>query len=646
MLTAKDLRQKYLDFFKSKGHAIIPSAPLVPENDPTVLFTTAGMHPLVPYLMGERHPLGKRLVDAQKCIRTGDIDDVGDNRHLTFFEMLGNWSLGDYFKKEAIEWSFEFLTDKKWLGLDPKRICVTVFAGDEKLGADRDDESIEIWKKQFEKAGLSNGVCELDQKAKEDSRIFLLGSEDNFWGPAGKTGPCGPCSEMFYDVRPAEGKLVGTHDEMVKSFRLMEIWNDVFMEFNKKEDGSFEKMAQQNVDTGMGLERTITVLSGKDNVFDTDLFEKIFHEIALLMPQKMEPNIPFSEEIRPRQQWYASLSEEKKRSARIIADHIKASVFIIADGVEPSNTERGYVLRRLIRRAIRQAHLLGIKSNFTAKIAKVVQEMYGQFYPEVMQERVLSELKKEEEKFRRTLESGIARFGKLLENKEGNFWIKGDRIAPIYPNDDIVDTIFDLYQTYGFPLELVFEELKNKSINIDEVKLKDKFDDRLKKHQDLSRTASAGMFKGGLSDTKEKTTELHTVAHLMLAGLRKVLGENVHQKGSNINGERIRFDFSHPDKMTDEQKKAVEDFVNEAIESKTEVTLEEMTPEEAKNVGAEGEFGHKYGDRVKVYSIGNYSKEICGGPHIKNTAEIKGKFRIQKEESSSAGVRRIKAVVE
>jgi alanyl-tRNA synthetase len=622
MLTAKELRQKYLDFFKSKAHAIIPSAPLVPENDPTVLFTTAGMHPLVPYLMGEKHPLGKRLVDAQKCIRTGDIDDVGDNRHLTFFEMLGNWSLGDYFKKEAIKWSFEFLTDKKWLGLDPQRICVTVFAGDEKLGADRDDESIEIWKKQFEKAGLSNGVCELDQKAKEDSRIFLLGSEDNFWGPAGKTGPCGPCSEMFYDVRPTEGKLVGTHDEMVKSFRLMEIWNDVFMEFNKKEDGSFEKMAQQNVDTGMGLERTITVLSGKDNVFDTDLFEKIFHEIALLMPQKMEPNIPFSEEIRPHQQWYASLSEEKKRSARIIADHIKASVFIIADGVEPSNTERGYVLRRLIRRAIRQAHLLGIKNNFTANIAKVVQEMYGKFYPEVMQERVLGELKKEEEKFRNTLENGLREFEKHTE-------LDG-KIA------------FDLYQTYGFPIELTKELAKEKGLLVNE----DEFNEELKKHQDLSRTASAGMFKGGLADNKEKTTELHTVAHLMLAGLRKVLGENVHQKGSNINGERIRFDFSHPDKMTDEQKKAVEDFVNEAIESKSEVAMEEMTPDEAKSMGAEGEFGHKYGDRVKVYSIGEYSREICGGPHIKNTAEIQGKFRIQKEESSSSGVRRIKAVVE
>ena len=402
MLTAAELRKKYLDFFKSKEHAVIPSAPLVPENDPTVLFTTAGMHPLVPYLMGEKHPLGKRIADAQKCVRTGDIDDVGDNRHLTFFEMLGNWSLGDYFKKEAIQWSWEFLTDSKWLGLDPKRIYITVFAGDEKLGAKRDDESIEIWKQQFEKMGIDAGVCELDQKAEKNSRIFLLGAEDNFWGPAGQTGPCGPCSEMFYDVRPEEGALVGTHDELVKSFRLMEIWNDVFMEFNKKADGSFEKMSQQNVDTGMGLERTITVLSGKENVFDTDLFLPIIKKIEELSGKK-----------------YAD-SEELKRPMRIVADHIKAAVFMLADGVEPSNAERGYVLRRLIRRAVRQGHILEIKNNFTTEIAKVAQGMYGEVYPEILTEKVLIEMEKEESKFRVTLEKGLKEFNKVV-NFGGEF---------------------------------------------------------------------------------------------------------------------------------------------------------------------------------------------------------------------------------
>lgn len=614
-MTAKEIRQKYLEFFKSKGHAIIPSAPVVPENDPTVLFTTAGMHPLVPYLMGEKHPQGNRLADSQKCIRTGDIDDVGDNRHLTFFEMLGNWSLGDYFKKEAIEWSWEFLTDKKWLGLSPERLYVTVFAGNENSGAD--NESIEIWKEQFKKAGIEAGVCGEGEKAQEDSRIFLLGAEDNWWGPAGETGPCGPCSEMFYDVRPEQGSLKGkTHEEWVDDFRIMEIWNDVFMEFNKLAPGSFEKMAQQNVDTGMGLERTITVLTGKENVFDTDLFIPIIDKIEELSGKKY------------------SDSEEIKKSMRIVADHIKAGVFIIADGVEPSNTERGYVLRRLVRRAIRQGHLLGIDKNFTVEIAKVVQEMYGEIFPEVLNEKVLIELQKEEEKFRKTLEKGIKRFKiyDLRLKDEGKEIDGGD--------------IFDLYQSFGFPFEMSIEELKKIGINFNRDELKKYFDDELKKHQDLSRTASAGMFKGGLADNKEETTQLHTVAHLMLAGLRKILGEHVHQRGSNINGERLRFDFSHPEKMTEEQKRAVEDFVNSAIEAKLPVKMTEMKLTEAKSCGAEGAFENKYGEMVKVYEISGYSNEICGGPHVENTGDIKGRFKIQKEESSSAGVRRIKAVIE
>ncbi|MCX6761818.1 MAG: alanine--tRNA ligase [Candidatus Moranbacteria bacterium] len=590
MLTAKDLRQKYLDFFKSKGHAIIPSAPLVPENDPTTLFINSGMHPLVPYLMGEKHPLGKRLVDAQKCIRTGDIDEVGDTTHHTFFEMLGNWSLGDYFKKEALEWSWEFLTSEEWLGLDKKRLASSVFEGD--TDASFDEEAHSVW--------LNIGMPE--------KKIAKLPKKNNWWGPAGVTGPCGPDSEMFY--------WVGDLDKVPDSFNddndlWVEIWNDVFMEFNKNEKGEYGKLAAQNVDTGMGLERVLAALNGFDDNYRTELFWPIIEKVEELSGKKYDE------------------SKDVKRAMRIIADHIKASVFIIADGVEPSNTERGYVLRRLIRRAITQGHILSIKNNFTIEIAKVIQGMYGEAYLEVLSGKVLNVLEEEENKFRKTMEQGL----KILEGKKR---ITGKEA-------------FDLFQTYGFPIELTREFIEgiDHTLTLEEkVEISDDFSEELKKHQELSRTASAGMFKGGLSDTKEKTTELHTVAHLMLAGLRKVLGENVHQKGSNINGERIRFDFSHPDKMTDEQKKAVEDFVNEAIESKTEVLMAEMTPDEAKNIGAEGEFGHKYGERVKVYSIGEYSREICGGPHIKNTSEIQGKFRIQKEESSSAGVRRIKAVVE
>lgn len=629
-MKASEIRKKYLEFFKSKEHAIIPSASVVPENDPTVLFTTAGMHPLVPYLMGEIHPLGKRLADSQKCIRTGDIDDVGDNRHLTFFEMLGNWSLGDYFKKEAISWSWEFLTDKKWLGLDPKRLYVTVFAGNENSPVD--NESIEAWKEQFKSSGIEAGVCSEGERAETDSRIFLLGAADNWWGPAGETGPCGPCSEMFYDVRPEEGSLEGkTHEEWVDAFRIMEIWNDVFMEFNKLASGGFEKMAQQNVDTGMGLERTVTVLAGEENVFDTDLFIPIINKIEELSGKKYED------------------SEEIKKSMRIVADHIKASVFIIADGVEPSNTERGYVLRRLIRRAIRQGHLLGIDKNFTVEIARVIQEMYKEVFPEVLGEKVLVELQKEEDGFRKTLEKGIIKIDKYLNNPEGNFFHekRGEEVGKrdVYFNSDVAGLIFDLYQTDGFPIEMSLEEIKKTGVSFDEEKIKEKFNDLLKKHQDLSRTASAGMFKGGLADNKEETTQLHTAAHLMLAGLRKVLGEHVHQKGSNINGERLRFDFSHPEKMTDEQKKAVEDYVNEAIGAKVPVEMNEMSLDEARESGAEGAFENKYGEVVKVYKVTGYSNEICGGPHVTNTGDIKGVFKIQKEESSSAGVRRIKAVI-
>jgi alanyl-tRNA synthetase len=604
-MTANELRQKYLDFFKSKGHKIIPSASLIPENDPTTLFITAGMHPLVPFLMGEKHPFGKRLANSQKSIRTIDIDEVGDPTHHTFFEMLGNWSLGDYFKKEAIEWSWEFLTSSEWLNLDRNRLAVSVFAGD--ADAPFDQEAYDIWK--------NLGVSE--------KRIAKLPKKNNWWGPAGETGPCGPDSEMFY--------WVGDPDKVPESFnddndQWVEIWNDVFMEYNKNAEGKYEKLAQKNVDTGMGLVRVLTAVNGIDDNYKTELFWPIIEKIEKISGKKYDGN------------------EEVKRAMRIIADHIKAAVFIIADGVEPSNVQRGYVLRRLIRRAVRQGHLLGINENFTTEIAKTVQEIYRDAYPEINNEKIIEVLTEEEDKFRKGLEI-INR-----TNWETIFALKPKEDGSFYTLDEshakrIGIIAFDLFQNKGWPLELLLEELKNIDVEFNEQLVKDSFQDAFKQHQELSRTASAGMFKGGLADTLEKTTALHTATHLMLAGLRKVLGDHIHQKGSNINGERIRFDFSHGEKMTDEQKKAVEDFVNEAIKSNIKVTLEEMSLDDAKAAGAEGAFLHKYGDKVKVYTAGEYSKEICGGPHVANTGDIKGVFKIVKEESSSAGVRRIKATV-
>lgn len=630
-MTAKELRQKYLDFFKSKGHAIIPSAPVVPENDPTTLFITAGMHPLVPYLMGEKHPLGKRLANSQKSIRTIDIDEVGDTTHHTFFEMLGNWSLGDYFKKEAIEWSWEFLTSPEWLNLDKKRIACSVFAGDE--DAPFDQEAHDIW--------INLGMPE--------EKIARLPKKNNWWGPAGETGPCGPDSEMFY--------WVGDPKETPKSFnddnsKWVEIWNDVFMEFNKNAEGKYEKLSQQNVDTGMGLVRTLAVVNGLDDNYRTELFWPIIEKIEELSGLKYGEKSDKEHTKEDGKCWV-----DTRRSMRIIADHIVAAVFIIADGVEPSNVQRGYVLRRLIRRAVRQGHLLGINNNFTGEIAKVVQEIYRDVYPEVMQDKILEVLAKEEDKFRATLVKGLKEFKKFISNIKSINGLAIEDVKAIngLPIDQVKafnglplkkrlegKDAFYLFETYGFPMEVMKELCDEAGVEFDEKGFQEAFE----KHQELSRTASAGMFKGGLADTLEKTTQLHTATHLMLAGLRKVLGDHVHQKGSNINGERARFDFSHNEKMTDDQKKAVEEFVNSAIAAKVPVILKEMTLEEAKEFGAEGAFEHKYGDKVKVYSIEGYSKEICGGPHVENTGDIKGTFRIKKEESSSAGVRRIKAVVE
>lgn len=599
-MTAQELREKYLKFFESKGHTIIPSASLVPrETDASTLFTTAGMHPLVPFLLGEAHPGGKRVANVQKCVRTGDIDDVGDNRHLTFFEMMGNWSFGDYFKKEAIEWSFEFLTDPKWLGLDKNRLYVTTFKGEN--GIPRDETAIEVWKEVFTKAGMDVIVASEDEIIKDNVRIIPLGTDDNFW-IAGTTGPCGGDTEMFYDTRPEEGKLEGKFGDLIDSFRLIEIWNDVFMEFNKTADGQYEKLAKPNVDTGMGVERTLAVLNDKRTVFETELFEAIFAKISEISGQKYKNN---------------------EKSFRIIADHIKASAFMIADSVTPLNVGRGYVLRRIIRRAVRHGKLIGIENNFTKKIAEVVIEVFKDFYKEleVNKDNIFAELEKEENKFRQTLEKGLKEFNKLTS-------VTGT-------------DAFNLYQSYGFPLEMTEELAKEKNFAVD----KKEFEEEFKKHQDLSRTASAGAFKGGLQSTGEMETKYHTATHLLLAALRQLFGSEIYQKGSNITSERLRFDFNYPGKMTPEQLKQIEDLVNEKIQEKIPVELTEMSKDEALKVAKVSFDPAKYGDIVKVYKIGDFSIELCGGPHVANIGEL-GHFKITKEEASSAGVRRIKAILE
>ena len=580
-MNSSELRQKYLDFFKSKGHKIIPSASLIPENDPTVLFTTAGMHPLVPYLLGQKHPEGTRLADAQKCIRTGDIDDVGDDTHLTFFEMLGNWSLGDYWKDEAIQMSWEFLTSKEWLGIDKNRLAVSVFEGDG--NAPFDQEAFDIWK------GL--GISE--------KRIAKLGKEDNWWGPAGETGPCGPDTEMFY-WKLNTSDVPEVFDPKNKNW--VEIWNDVFMQYVKDENGNYNPAKQKNVDTGMGLERTLAVINGAENLYHTDVFERAHKKLHEL------------------------LRKENPVGERIILDHLRAATFLLAERLEPSNLERGYVLRRLIRRAVRHGKQIGIEGQFCSKISKAVIETLGDIYPEIKENEkfIFEQLDNEEEKFEKTLENGLREFSKL-ESVSGK-------------------DAFNLFQTFGFPIEVTQELAKEKGVNVD----MEEFKKELEKHQDLSRTASAGMFKGGLADNSEQTTKLHTAAHLMLAGLRRVLGTEVYQKGSNITAERLRFDFSHKEKMTPEQIKQVEDFVNDAIKEDAPVVVEEVTLDKAKELGAMGVFESKYGEKVKVYTIEKngkiISREICGGPHVERTG-ILGRFRIAKEESSSSGVRRIKAVL-
>ena len=593
-ITADELRKMYIDFFVSKGHKQISGASLIPENDPTVLFTTAGMHPLVPYILGAEHPQGRRLTDYQKCIRTGDIDSVGDPHHLTFFEMLGNWSLGDYFKEEAIEYSYEFLT--KVLGIDPEKISVTVFAGDDEVP--RDDIAASKWK--------SLGIPE--------ERIYYKGREDNWWGPAGETGPCGPDSEMFYDTgRPKCGPDCGPGCSCGKYF---EIWNDVFMGYRKEADGTYHEMERKCIDTGMGIERTVAVLNGKKSVYETEIFSGLLRGIEALCSKKY------------------GADEEDDKSMRIIADHTRTSVFILGDqkGVAPSNVGQGYILRRLIRRAVRHAKKLGIDKQFLSELSKIVIAQYGTPYPELVEhsEFIDHELIKEEEKFSDTLVKGEREFDKMLPNLlKGNSRVISGRLA------------FKLYDTYGFPIELTEELAKENGFTVDI----EGFNAAFQKHQELSRAGAEQQFKGGLADHSEQTTALHTATHLLHAALRKVLGTHVGQKGSNITAERLRFDFTHPEPMTKEQVKEVEDLVNEQIKRDLPVTVETMTLEEARESGAIAFFDSKYGEKVTVYTIGDFSKEVCGGPHVTHTGDM-GHFRILKEQSSSAGVRRIKAVLE
>ena len=593
-ITADQLRKLYIDFFVSKGHKQISGASLIPENDPTVLFTTAGMHPLVPYILGQEHPAGKRLCDYQKCIRTGDIDSVGDPHHLTFFEMLGNWSLGDYFKNEMIGFSFEFLT--KILGIPVDRLSVTVFEGDDTVP--RDEEAAARWKEL--------GI--------DPSHIYFMPREDNWWGPAGETGPCGPDSEMFFDTgRPACGPDCKPGCKCGKYF---EIWNDVFMQYRKEKDGTYHEMDRKCIDTGMGIERTVAVLQGKKSVYETEVFQPIIRKIEELSGKKYGEN------------------EEDDISIRIISDHIRTSVFILGDqkGIAPSNVGQGYILRRLIRRAVRHGKKIGIDHSFLPGLSDVVLSLYGEPYPELIEHKdfIREELEKEEEKFSITLTKGEKEFEKMLPNlMKGNSRVISGRLA------------FKLYDTYGFPIELTKELAAEHEFTVDEKG----FEEAFEKHQALSRAGAEKEFKGGLADHSEQTTALHTATHLLHAALRRVLGTHVGQKGSNITAERLRFDFTHPAPMTKEELKEVEDLVNDAIKRDLPVTVETMTLEEARNAGAIAFFDSKYGEKVTVYTIGDFSKEVCGGPHVTHTGDM-GYFRILKEQSSSAGIRRIKAVLE
>lgn len=587
-LTTHELKRLWLEFWTSKGYKTIPSASVVPENDATVLFTTAGMHPLVPYLLGEKHPMGDKLCDYQACIRTNDIDDVGDPSHCTFFEMLGNWTLGECNKREMIKNSFAFLTEK--LGIPKDRLAVSVYAGDE--NAPRDTEAHDAWIE----AGL------------EDAQVFYLPKENNWWALGGGTGPCGPDTEMFFDT--GKPKCCDTCSPACDCGKYLEIWNDVFMQYYVKEAGQpVEKLARPNIDTGMGLERTVCVLNGVESVYDTGIFKDVIDYLSKFA------NAPYVE-------------ENIKKSYRVICDHIRASVFILSSGITPAPVGQGYVLRRLIRRSVNHARKIAIEKQQILEVAKIYVNEYQEYYPEIKekQDLILKELDEEIEKFSKTIQLGQKEFEKVA----------------FYSKDKTINgkTAFRLYDTFGFPLELTIEMAKEIGYNVDE----DGYHKAFLEHQEKSRTAAAGTFKGGLSDTSDNTARLHTATHLLLAALQTLFDPNIIQKGSNITPERLRFDFNFPRKMLPEELKQLEDFVNDAIKKEINVTCEEMTLDQARASGAKGIFANKYGDKVKVYTIGNVSKEICGGPHANNTRELKS-FKIIKEESSSSGVRRIKAVI-
>lgn len=587
-LTTHELKRLWLEFWTSKGYKTIPSASVVPENDATVLFTTAGMHPLVPYLLGEKHPMGDKLCDYQACIRTNDIDDVGDPSHCTFFEMLGNWTLGECNKHEMIKNSFAFLTEK--LGIPKDKLAVSVFAGDE--NAPRDTEAHDAWIE----AGL------------DDTQVFYLPKENNWWALGGGTGPCGPDTEMFFDT--GKPKCCDTCSPACDCGKYLEIWNDVFMQYYVKEAGQpVEKLARPNIDTGMGLERTVCVLNGVESVYDTGIFKDVIDYLSKFA------NAPYVE-------------ENIKKSYRVICDHIRASVFILSSGITPAPVGQGYVLRRLIRRSVNHARKITIEKQQILEVAKIYVNEYQEYYPEIKekQDLILKELDEEIEKFSKTIQLGQKEFEKVA----------------FYSKDKTINgkTAFRLYDTFGFPLELTIEMAKEIGYNVDE----EGYHKAFLEHQEKSRTAAAGTFKGGLSDTSDNTARLHTATHLLLAALQTLFDPNIIQKGSNITPERLRFDFNFPRKMLPEELKQLEDFVNDAIKKEIDVTCEEMTLDQARASGAKGIFANKYGDKVKVYTIGNVSKEICGGPHANNTRELKS-FKIIKEESSSSGVRRIKAVI-
>lgn len=589
-MKAIEIRNKYLDFFKRHGHAVIPSAPLIPENDPSVLFTTAGMQPLVPYLLGEKHPEGTRLTDFQKCLRTNDIDEVGDNRHLTYFEMLGNWSLGDYFKEESIAMSFEFLT--KELGIPVEKLSVTCFAGDE--DCQRDEVTASCWKK----AGIP------------EDRIYYFGKDDNWW-IAGEEGPCGPDTEMFYDT--GKPKCSENCNPSCGCGKYVEIWNNVFMEFFKTKDGKYTKLKQHNVDTGLGLERMAMLLQGKETPFDTELFTPVMDKLQELAGEN-----------------------DSIESRRIVAEHLRASMMIIQDGGLPSNVDRGYILRRLIRRMVRHLRKLQINLNELGELIDLNIDTLKEMYPELHQnsDKIKSVIIEEKDKFEKTLERGEREFNKIVNRmkNEGKDTISGQ-------------DLFTLYETYGFPPEVTQDLAREAGLKVDTTE----FDKLFKEHQEKSRMGSEQKFKGGLAGTGEQEVRYHTATHLLNAALKVILGKDVHQKGSNITPERMRFDFSCDHKLTDEEKKKVEDLVNEWISRGLDVKCEEMKKDDAIKSGAECMFIEKYPDIVTVYSIGNdketVSKELCGGPHVKNTSEL-GHFKIKKEEASSAGVRRIKAILE